>query len=139
MKTKNKSSLKTYRIIQNTAQKIDNYLSDKLSELPITLKQFEILLYVYEYKDNRIKVGDIAIAYEFNFATITYIMGLLEKKGYLNREFSKEDRRCVYISMTKKGNKLIENHYDQYIENVSKFFKELKVTDLTTLNKILKT
>lgn len=48
-------------------------------------------------------MSTIAKALSVTVGTLTIAMNSLVKKGYVNRERGKEDRRVVYISLSEKG------------------------------------
>ena len=55
----------------------------------------------------------IAKALSVTVGTLTISMNSLVKKGYVNRERGKEDRRVVYISLSEKG-KCAYRHHEQF-------------------------
>lgn len=52
-------------------------------------------------------IGDIARVISLGQATVTTIVTRLENRDYLIREKSSEDRRKVYVSLTKAGRKIL--------------------------------
>lgn len=57
-------------------------------------------------------VSMIARALGVTVGTLTVNMNNLEKKGYLSRTRSKEDRRVVLVELTEKGRKAFFHHRD---------------------------
>ena len=55
-----------------------------------------------------------SIAHELSVtvSTLTTNMNGLEKKGYIRRERSQEDKRVVYVILTEKGRKAFYHHRD---------------------------
>lgn len=57
-------------------------------------------------------VSTIARSLGVTVGTLTVNMNNLEKKGYLSRTRSKEDRRVVLVELTEKGRKAFFHHRD---------------------------
>ena len=58
------------------------------------------------------KMSDIAGDLGVTVGTLTSNMNGLEKKGYIIRERSENDRRVVYITLTERGKKAFYHHRD---------------------------
>lgn len=58
------------------------------------------------------KMSEIAARLRVTVGTLTSNMNGLEKKGYVNRIRSEEDRRVVYITLTERGKKAFFHHRD---------------------------
>lgn len=57
-------------------------------------------------------MSDIAKRMHVTVGTLTTNMNGLEKKGYIVRQRSSEDKRVVYITLTEKGKKAFFHHRD---------------------------
>ena len=57
--------------------------------------------------------------------TLTIAMNSLVKKGYVNRERGKEDRRVVYISLSEKGERAYRHHEDFHRHMIDEILKDL--------------
>lgn len=72
------------------------------------------------------KMSDIAGRLNVTVGTLTTNMNSLEKKGYIIRERSTEDKRVVLVVLTEKGRKAFFHHRD--------FHKKMIRTIVTDLN-----
>lgn len=50
--------------------------------------------------------------------SITYVVDKLEKKGYLNRQPSPEDRRITYVAISDKGTELMRTIFPQHAQTI---------------------
>ena len=56
-----------------------------------------------------VSVGDVAQKVNLSGATITSILDRLEKRGYVNRYRSEDDKRRVIVEMTEKGTEVTKS------------------------------
>lgn len=83
----------------------------------ITLMHGWIMRYLYENRDHDIFQKDIEKTFSIGRSSVTSIIQLLEKKGYVRREFVEHDARLKKVTLTEKG---VKNH-----EGIEKLIKEL--------------
>lgn len=57
--------------------------------------------------------------------TLTIAMNSLVKKGYVNRERGKEDRRVVNISLSEKGKRAYRHHEEFHRHMIDEILKDL--------------
>lgn len=85
-------------------KKIIAYSSE--SELDeVTVMHGWILGYLYDNRDKEIFQKDIEKEFEINKSTVTCIIKLMEKKGYIQRQSVEYDGRLKRIRLTDKGEK----------------------------------
>lgn len=73
----------------------------------ITLMHGWIMRYLYENRMHDIFQKDIERNFSIGRSTVTSIIQLLEKKGYVKREFVEHDARLKKVTLTEKG---VKNH-----------------------------
>ncbi len=71
----------------------------------ITLMHGWILRYLYENREQAIFQKDIEKTFSIGRSTVTNIIQILEKKGYVKREFVEHDARLKKVMLTEKGKK----------------------------------
>ena len=69
--------------------------------------------------------------------TLTTNMNVLEKKGYIQRERSLEDKRVVYVTLTEKGRKAFYHHRDFHKKMIRAIVKDLKEDETEILYRCL--
>ena len=71
-------------------------------------------------------------------STLTTNMNGLEKKGYIRRERSLEDKRVVYVLLTEKGKKAFYHHRDFHKKMIRAIAKDLTEEEMEVLYRCLK-
>ena len=69
--------------------------------------------------------------------TLTVNMNSLEKKGYIKRERSTEDKRVVYVTLTEKGRKAFFHHRDFHKEMIKAAVRGLEEDEMKALIRCL--
>lgn len=69
--------------------------------------------------------------------TLTTNMNGLEKKGYILRERSLEDKRVVLVSLTEKGQKAFYHHRDFHKKMIRALIKDLNQEEMEVLYRCL--
>lgn len=83
-------------------------------------------------------MSTIARELSVTVGTLTIAMNSLVKKGYVNRERGKEDRRVVYISLSEKGRKAYDHHEQFHHQMIQEILEELTPEETEALVKSLK-
>ncbi len=78
----------------------------------ITLMHGWIMRYLYENREHDIFQKDIEKTFSIGRSTVTSIIKLLEKMGYVKREFVEHDARLKKVTLTEKGVKNNESIED---------------------------
>ena len=80
-----------------------------------------------------------AIAHKLSVtvSTLTTNMNGLEKKGYIRRERSQEDKRVVYVILTEKGKKAFYHHRDFHKKMIKAIVKDLTEEEMELLYRCL--
>jgi MarR family transcriptional regulator, transcriptional regulator for hemolysin len=120
-------SIKTYR---QFAQK-----NIKDAGFNITIDQWLVLKTIQE--DATISQQHLAIKVFKDFASITRMIELLVKNGFLNRDFHHEDRRRFKLSLTEQGIQIIESLEPIINANRIKALSEVSNAEIEQLQTIL--
>lgn len=80
-----------------------------------------------------------AIAHKLSvtLSTLTTNMNGLEKKGYILRERSREDKRVVHVILTDKGKKAFYHHRDFHKNMIRAIIKDLSEEEMEILRSCL--
>lgn len=70
-------------------------------------------------------------------STLTTNMNGLEKKGYILRERSLEDKRMVYVVLTEKGKKAFYHHRDFHKKMIKAIMRDLSEEEMEILYRCL--
>lgn len=79
------------------------------------------------------KMSDIAGRLNVTVGTLTTNMNSLEKKGYIVRERSTEDKRVVLVVLTEKGRKAFFHHRDFHKKMIRTIVKDLNEDEMKVL------
>lgn len=90
----------------------------------LTGPQILVLKAILEH--DKVTAGDIARDVNLSQATVTSILDRLQKKDYIKRERSIDDKRKVMISITDSGNHVYKNAPTLLQENFTREFSLLK-------------
>ena len=69
---------------------------------------------------------------------MTLVLDNLQKRGFIERSFSKDDRRAIVVSLTEVGTKLFDDSFPQHAEKVSELLKVLGQDEQKQLGALLK-
>ena len=120
-------SIKTYR---QFAQK---NITD--AGFNITIDQWLVLKTIQE--DSTLNQQQLAVKVFKDFASVTRIIELLVKNGYLLRNFHKEDRRRFELTLSKEGTKIIKSLEPIINSNRNKALNGISKIDIEKLQSLL--
>ena len=84
----------------------NHYRDDKMVD--ITPSEQMLLFKMTRWHEKKIIVTDIVNILELAPSTVSLTLNSLEEKGYVERTVNKENRREIYVSLTHKGQKILE-------------------------------
>lgn len=128
-------------------RRLDHMLSRNLSACvkaagldEVTLMHGWILRYLYENRDKEVFQKDLEKNFSVGRSTVTNIIKLMEKKGFLCRESVEKDARLKRVLLTEKGISTHEQIEDMIDELNEKTLSGISAEELEafeqTMNKI---
>ncbi len=101
-------------------------LGTHMRELDISMTEFTLMQAIrhnsLESKSN-IDLTHVQKSLFITKSAISQMLGVLEKKGYINRDIDKANRRKLIVTLTEKGEnalKCVEDVFDRRIERIIK-------------------
>jgi len=85
----------------------------------------------------KIKMGELAEMLSIPMSTMTEIASRLEKNGVIRKERSKEDRRVVFVSLTRKGIDTVNRWRRKRKEELERIMERMSEEDRETFYKSL--
>ena len=79
--------------------------------------------------DHNAGIADIKNHLYISKAGVSKMLGVLEKKGYVNRDVDKNNRRNLIITLTEKGKNAVSSHYKKYDELLIQIIQQLGEDD----------
>lgn len=96
----------------------------------LTNDQHYILRYIHQSRE--CTSTELADAFEVNKSAITAIINRMADRGLIQRTRDENDRRVVYLTLTKEGSTLYETCQDkvqQLVESIITQFDETEITN----------
>ncbi|MCT8138207.1 MarR family transcriptional regulator [Anaerobacillus sp. CMMVII] len=108
-------------------KKLETLISDKV--IPMSMEQFGILRFLYLDGEQTLK--EIAEKSGVHKSAITAKAVRLEEKGLIVRKNHPEDRRSVFLTLTKEGEDVYLHSEEAMITFISGFFEQLEPSEVT--------
>jgi DNA-binding MarR family transcriptional regulator len=118
-----------------TTLKIEERVISSVSGGDLSISELHVLREIGQSND-RI-MTQVAKALKISVSALTIAMNKLEKKGFVIRERSDEDRRIVKLSLTEKGINAFKLHSDFHIRMVEGALAGLSEDEKIVLRKAL--
>lgn len=106
LKLENQLCFPLYAVSKEIVRKYTPYLK----EIDLTYTQYIAMMVLWEHKE--ISVKDMGAKLFLDSGTLTPLLKILEKKGLVSRNRSKDDERFLMVSATKEGMKLRDKAAD---------------------------
>ncbi|AKA92048.1 TPA: MarR family transcriptional regulator [Escherichia coli] len=120
--------------------KMKQTLSMVLNDYRINEAMFMMMIILSNQNGNSVSPSDISHILDCTRTNVTRITDALEKKGYIQRINSNNDRRAIYIQLTDKGTGLLQSVTDaqkRHLKNMWSVLSETEITQLEHLNRKL--
>ncbi len=114
----------------------DRMMNAFLSPYGVTLPQFSVMESLYHLGD--MKIGEITRKTLSTNGSMTVVIRNMEKTGLVRRVTAPDDKRASLISLTEKGEKLIEDIFPRHLENLAGHYSRLTEEEKETLISLLK-
>ncbi len=138
MKTSNHSNIKFFNNLESTLKQYKKYIQSCLIKhsIDITFDQWQVLDVIVNNKD--VKQTEIAEKTSKDTASVTRIIELLNKKGYVARQIDPNNRRKLILGVSNHGEKEYSKSSEVISECVVKVLSGLKEKRLKKQGKIFK-
>jgi DNA-binding MarR family transcriptional regulator len=117
-------NLKVLIALVRGVQSVRRQEMQTVREGKLTLAQFGVLEYLYHRGDARIK--DIMERMLSTGGNMTVVIENLEKEGFISRYSDPHDKRARLISLTHRGEALMEDLFPRHVQNISGIFSILQ-------------
>lgn len=87
-----------------------NLRSIATQSFKMSVEQFRILRHI---RNGRNSVSELAEAKQISRPAVSQAVEVLVQQGYIARQQSRTDRRCVKLELTSKGNAILTNIFDR--------------------------
>ncbi|MFL0165351.1 MarR family winged helix-turn-helix transcriptional regulator [Candidatus Clostridium helianthi] len=122
-------------LTNKVSKKLTSYLNNKLEKFNITTEQWTVILKLSN--QNKISQKLLAEVSGKDQSTLARILDILERKAFIERHPSKEDRRSFEIHITDSGLNLVEE-VSPFLEDLfNKLLKDISHEKLDAYNAVL--
>ncbi len=132
----NENTAKQFIDALEKAEKLSQSKPDLPNEyLPTYIK---ILDKIYHLNiDGKARVSDVAREMKSTRPSITRAMNEMENLGLITKEFSLEDKRVVYVSLTEKGTYNYMKYVDAYYKQLTKRLAHYNLSDIKNMIELI--
>ncbi|OZU89180.1 MarR family transcriptional regulator [Virgibacillus indicus] len=138
LEKKQDTSLKLFVVLSKAYKAVVEQVEKDIQSRGLNTTDFAVLELLFHNGQQPLKkIGEKILLAS---GSVTYVIKKLEKKGYLVRRNSPDDRRVTYAIITEQGRALLNNifpgHWDQIKEIMSGLDEEEKKTSIELLKKL---
>lgn len=80
--------------------------------------------------ENNVGLPDVRGYLSISKAAISQMLGVLEKKGYVNRDIDKKNRRNLIVTLTHKGREILTEKYNEFSDKLEKIITHFGEDDI---------
>ena len=103
------------------------FSEDAAHQVGLTPRQHQALLAIQGFPDNRrITIGELAERLQIRHHSAVELVNRLAAEGFVVRKSSEEDRRRVYITLTKCGENLLKKLSAAHKQELQRIAPQLK-------------
>ena len=123
----------SYLTLLLMSQKIMGKTESFLNKFNITNTQLSIMLLLYMNKANHETLSSISGKLGLSSPGISKVLNTLHKKDFIIKKENLNDRRCKYISLSKKGEDVLNVIIPEYRLKYEKFLSDFTFEELKNL------
>ncbi|WP_300757719.1 MarR family transcriptional regulator [uncultured Brachyspira sp.] len=121
------------KLIKELHTALDNRFNKFLDKHKLTSSQMDILMFLYHNEQKIVNQRDIENFLGLSNPTIAGTLYRLEKKGFIKRKISSEDKRYKEIYLTSKSKKVKEIVFEDINKNNEIMFHNMSSKEKETL------
>ena len=124
-----------FLVLMQTSKAIHERIKEEMTKSSLSITEFSVLEVLYQKGKQTIQhIGNCIL---ISSGSMTYVIDKLEQRGLLCRNACPDDRRVIHVTLTDKGNTLMEEIMPKYHELVD-MFDSLISDEAETLVHLLK-
>lgn len=119
----------------STYKALPHTLPSEWIELDVTMHQLKMLLLLYT--DGPLSVGSLASWLRIALPTVSGVLNRLERRGLMQRQRDKADRRLVICQLTEKGYELVDRLWELGSARLIKLLETMTMEQLRTVSETM--
>lgn len=133
---KEDEALRALTVILKASTSITNLLKKDMNSYGMNATEFMVLELLYNKGPQPVQVigNKVLLA----SSSINYVINQLEKKNYVKRERNMKDRRVIFVSLTAKGMKLMDEIFPKHRLIIQDLFNDLSDEKLVEITNRIK-
>lgn len=129
-------TLKLLTILLKASTSVTNLLKKDMNSYGLNATEFMVLELLYNKGERSVqKIGQKVL---LTSSSISYVIDQLESKRFVKRERARKDRRVILVTLTARGEKLMQEIFPQHSLVIHDLFSDIPVDDLSELADKLK-
>lgn len=116
-------ALTAYVKLSRAADAVHNQVNAHLHGYDLTTSQFGVLEAIYHL--GPLQIGELGAKILKSSGNMTLVIDNLIKRGLVYRERLPDDRRCIEIHLTKKGEGLVAEIWERHAQGIAEAFAVL--------------
>lgn len=80
--------------------------------------------------ENNVGMADIRTYLQVTKGAVSQMLGSLEKKGFINRDIDKSNRRNLIVTLTPEGRQILEQQYSAFSDRLETIISRLGEDDV---------
>lgn len=130
------SDLKALIVLFKAYHSVEKHIKKSLETTQLSVNEFAAMeaLYSKEKLTTQALIDFVLIPN----SSMSYVLDVLSKKGYILREKDQQDRRIQYLSLSPLGRNVFEEVYPIHFQHMRSLFDQLSETEEQSLKQILK-
>ena len=131
------AQMRAWRAYVATVTDLNAALEADLAAAGFTLGDYQVLVYLSEAEERRMRMCDLAAELHLSPSGLTRRLDGLVKAGYVSREGSESDRRVMLAVLTPRGWAALEAAAPLHAESVQRrIFDQLDPADVAAMERI---
>lgn len=87
--------------------------------------------------ENNINLSDIREYLSISKGAVSQMLNSLEKKGLINRDIDKNNRRNLIVTLTPEGRQILERQYNEFSDRLEEIINRLGEDNVKQMHKIV--
>ncbi|HHY28708.1 MAG TPA: MarR family transcriptional regulator [Desulfitobacterium dehalogenans] len=109
----------------------------KTGEIPRSELNLLKVIKMNSTEDQGATMSSLSDHLEISKSAVSQMVNHLEDEGYIERLFTKNDRRLVYVRLTDEGEQYMAQRYQKFLQSMTEIFNRMGEKDTEELLRLL--
>lgn len=123
--------------LRTTARQVENVITEWMAGTAGSTSRFQILGVLWAAKGRGVPHKDIVATLGVTRATVSELMGALERDGLVKSAVARDDRRNLLATLTAKGRTVVEKAFDANLTRMAAIFSSFAPAELAAFTEQL--